>query len=142
MKKFMVAMMCCLGLVGVTAPAAMADNTLVQVNKTATRSATHVRLFVNVTVACSPDTFNAVLSLQASQVNSAGGVQTATGTVASLGAFECSGEEEVVQVPVRKPIGGFNWHAGTAAIRNVAFVTQDPSGVFASFLKGRTVIVK
>jgi hypothetical protein len=142
MKKFIVVMMCSLGLVGVAAPAAMADNNLIFVKKGVTRSATHVRAFVSVVVACSPDTDSAALQLTLRQVNAAGDVQSGTGSITDIGSFECSGDEETVVVPVRRPIGGFNWRAGEAAVRNVTFVTHDPTGLFASFLKGRTVLVK
>lgn len=124
------------------AASAFADNTAVSISKTATRNATHRIVYVGATVVCSEDTTSAALSVQVQQTNPAGNTQVATGTVVSLGAFDCSGDEEHVTIPVKRPTGGFAWRAGPAAARNLVFVTQDPSGTFVSTLKGRTITVK
>jgi len=135
------------GLISVAGVAAMAipahaDSTIIQVNKTDTRSATHRIVNVGVWVTCSDDTTSASLSATVTQVT-AGGTQTASGALISLGAFECTGDEELVFVPVRRPTGGFNWVAGSARVSNVVFVTDDPNpGVNIDIAKGRTVTVK
>ena len=130
------------GLLVATDTAAHADNTAVSIEKIATRSVTGKLIYVRATVVCSEDTTSALLSAQVSQTNTAGGTQTATSAVLSLDAFECTGDEEVVKIPVRRPTGGYNWQRGTAAVRNVVFKTHDPSGTYFAFLKARTVIVR
>jgi hypothetical protein len=129
------------GLVLVGAGVAHADNTAISIGKNATRSASHRIVFVKTTVTCSEDTTDAALQVSVTQTTP-GGTQTGTGTVVSLGAFECSGDEEIVMVPVRRPTGGFAWQAGAARASNLTFVTQDPSGVFTSTLSGRTINVR
>lgn len=131
-----------IGAVATFAVPAHASSTIDQINKGATRSASHRIVYVNATVSCSEDTTSAALSVTVSQVTS-GGLQIATGTVASLGAFECSGEEEVVQVPVRRPTGGFAWVKGSARASNLVFITDDPNpGINIDVAKGRTINVK
>ncbi|MFC7493772.1 MULTISPECIES: hypothetical protein [unclassified Nocardioides] len=129
------------GLVVATDVAAHADNTAISIEKAATRSATGMIMNVRVTVVCPDETTNAFVAAQVSQTNPAGGTQTATSAVISLGAFECSGNEETITIPVRRPTGGYDWSAGQAAVRNVVFKTSDPSGHYFAFLKARTVNV-
>lgn len=123
------------------AASAMADNTAVSISKKATRNVTHRIVYVKATVVCSEDTTSAALQVQVQQTNPAGNTQVATGTVVGIGAFDCSGDEEQVMIPVRRPTGGFAWRTGPAAARNLVFVTNDPSGTFVSTLKGRTITV-
>lgn len=131
-----------LGAVAAFALPAQASSTVDQINKGATRSASHRIVYVKATVTCSEDTTSAALSVTVSQVTS-GGLQVATGTVASLGAFECSGEEEVVMVPVRRPTGGFAWVKGSARASFLTFITDDPNpGINIDVAKGRTINVK
>jgi hypothetical protein len=129
------------GLITATTVTAHADNTAVSIEKTATRSASGLIMNVKATVVCSPDTTSAFVSATVSQTNTAGGTQTATSKVVSLGAIECSGNEELITIPVRRPTGGYNWQKGTAAVKNVVFRTWDPSGSYVAFLKARTVTV-
>lgn len=129
------------GLVVATDTAAHADNTAISIEKSATRSASGILMYVRVTVVCSDETTDGFVSAQVSQTNPAGGTQTATSAVISLGAFECTGAEELVTIPVRRPTGGYDWSAGTASVRNVVFKTEDPSGKYFAFLKARTVNV-
>jgi hypothetical protein len=68
-----------------------------------------------------------------------GGTQYAWGAVAYIGAFECSGVEETVYVPVRRPTGGFKWEEGRARVSCLVFATADPSGKFYDEAKGRTI---
>jgi hypothetical protein len=124
-----------------TVGAAFADNTAVQIEKNAARSATHKIMNVKALVVCSPDTTSAFVSAQVSQTNPAGDTQTAYGAVANLNSIECTGEEQDVTIPIRIPTGGFNWRAGEAAVRHVVFKTTDPSGTYFAFLKARTVKV-
>lgn len=129
------------GVLG-SAGAAHADNTAISIEKNATRSASHKIMFVKATVVCSEDTTSAWLSANVQQTNPAGGTQYASSAVLSLGAFECTGDEELVTIPVRRPTGGYAWQRGTAAVRNVVFKTWDPSGHYFSYLKARTVNVR
>ncbi len=96
---------------------------------------------VRATVVCSPDTTSASVSATVQQVNAAGGIQSATSGVVSLNAVECTGDEQIIMIPVRRPTGGYNWKAGTASVKNVVFRTWDPSGSYVSFLKARNVTV-
>lgn len=125
-----------IGLAG----AASAESNLVHIGKKAVRSDSHLRVFVRVRVECSPDTTDAYLSGDLTQVT-AGGTQSNTGTVASMSAFECTGEEERVLLPVRRPTGGFNWRVGDARVSNVCFTTTDPTGTYSDQLSGRTISV-
>lgn len=122
-------------------PAAQADNSIIHIGKYGDRSASHRIAYVKTTVTCSEDTVDARLTATLTQVTS-GGTQVATGQVTSLGAFECSGEEEIVWLPVRRPTGGFKWVAGSARVSNFEFVTTDPSGTFTDTAKGRTIMVR
>lgn len=124
------------------AASAMADNTAVSIQKYASRNATHRIVYVKATVVCSEDTTSAALSVTVQQTNPAGNTQQATGSVLSVGAFDCSGDEETIMIPVHRPTGGFAWRTGPAAARNLVFITQDPSGTFVSTLKGRTITVR
>ena len=130
------------GLVAATDVAAHADNTAVSIEKQATRSASHKILYVRATVVCSEDTTSAGLSAYVEQTNPAGGTQHAWSAVLSLNAFECTGDEQIVTIPIRRPTGGYAWQAGTAAVRHVVLTTQDPSGTYCAFLKARTVNVR
>lgn len=129
------------GLLVATDTAAHADNTAIQIEKNAARASGGKIMLVRATVVCSDETTSAFVSAQVSQTNTAGGTQTATGAVLSLGAFACTGDEEIITIPVRRPTGGYNWQAGKAAVRNVVFKTHDPSGTYFAFLKARTVNV-
>ena len=142
LRKFLAVIAATTALVMATATFASADNTAVAIQKIATRSASHKIVFIRALVVCSPDTTSAKLSAQVQQVNPAGDVQTARGSVSLYNSFECTGEEENVRIPVRMPTGGYLWHKGAAAVRNVCFTTEDPSGEFTAFLKARTVYVK
>lgn len=125
-----------------TTVAAHADNTAISIEKQATRSATGTIMYVRATVVCSPDTTSGSVSATVSQVDPSGNVQTATSGVMSLNAVECTGDEEIITIPVRRPTGGYAWRAGTAAVKNVVFRTWDPSGSYVAFLKSRTVNVR
>src|SRR3954447_11606039 len=104
------------GLVAATDVAAHADNTAIQIEKQATRSATGKILNVRATVVCSEDTTSAKVSVYVEQTNPAGGTQAAWSKVISLDAFECTGDEQIVTIPVRRPTGGYKWQRGTAAV--------------------------
>src|SRR3954451_18239735 len=65
------------GLVAATDVAAHADNTAIQIEKQATRSATGKILNVRATVVCSEDTTSAKVSVYVEQTNPAGGTQAA-----------------------------------------------------------------
>jgi hypothetical protein len=130
-----------MGAVAGFAVPAQAANDLILVQRVAHLSPTHSRVFVGVRVECGPDTDSAVLSATLTEVTH-GSVQTATGTVANIGSFECSGLTETVIVPIRRPYGGYNWDAGAARVSHVTFVTHDLTGFSFSALGGRTVIVK
>jgi hypothetical protein len=125
----------------VTAIPANADNAIIAIGKNATRSATSKIVYVRATVTCSEDTTDAYLSGTVTQVTH-GSVQSATGYVAGINAFECSGEEETVWLPVRRPTGGYKWVAGSARVSNLSFTTTDPTGSWTDTAKGRTVTVK
>lgn len=129
------------GFLAATAVPAHGDNSAISIEKAAARSASGKILNVRATVVCSDETTDAYLSAQVQQTNPAGGTQYATSKVVAIGAFECTGDEEIVTIPVRRPTGGYNWQKGTAAVRNVVFTTTDPSGTYTSFLKSRTVTV-
>src|SRR5215831_4428060 len=130
------------GLIAGAGAAAHASSNAEFISKTVTRSATHRIAYVKMTVECSDDTDSAVLSVRLTQVTPAGTVQQATGTVASIGAFECSGDPEQVTVPVRRPVGGFSWQAGAAVADHGVFATHDPSGNYLSFVPKTTVTIK
>ncbi|WP_341229770.1 hypothetical protein [Nocardioides salarius] len=117
---------------------ANADNAIIQINKKGDRSASAKIAYVAVWVTCSEDTTSAELVATLTQVTS-GGTQTATASVTSLSAFECSGEEELFLMPVRRPTGGFKWVKGKARVTDFHFTTADPSGVYTDTAKGRTV---
>lgn len=129
------------GFLVATSVPAHADNSAISIEKAATRSASGKIINVRATVVCSDDTYSASVSAQVMQTNPAGGTQVASSAVISLGAFECTGNEEIITIPVRRPVGGYNWQKGTAAVRNVVFCTTDPSGTYFAFLKARTVTV-
>jgi hypothetical protein len=129
------------GFVAAAVAPAHADNTAVSIEKAAKLSASKKIINVKATVVCSDETTSAFLSAQVQQTNPAGGTQVATSGVLNLNAFECTGEEELVTIPVRRPTGGYNWRKGEAAVRNVIFTTNDPSGTYTAFLKARTVKV-
>jgi hypothetical protein len=126
-----------IGLAG----AASAESNLVHIGKKADRSASHVRVFVRVRVECSPDTTDATLTGTLTQVTN-GGTQSNTGTVVGVSSFECTGAEERVLLPVRRPTGGFNWRHGDARVSDVCFTTTDPTGTYSDQLSGRTITVK
>lgn len=126
-----------IGLAG----AASAESNLVHIGKKADRSASHLRVFVRVRVECSEDTTSATLSGALTQVTS-GGTQTNYGAVSGLNSFECTGEEERVLLPIRRPPGGFDWRSGDARVSDVCFTTEDSSGTFEDRLSGRTIWVK
>jgi hypothetical protein len=129
------------GFLAATVVPAHADNTAVSIEKAAKLSASKKIVNVKATVVCSDETTSAFMTAQVQQTNPAGGTQVATSAVISLGAIECTGDEEQVTIPVRRPTGGYNWRAGEAAVRNVVFTTSDPSGTYTAFLKARTVKV-
>ena len=141
LKRLAVIAISAVATISLAAGPALADNTAVLISKHATRSPSHLRLFVKVRVVCSPDTTDAILSGYADQTNPAGDTQEGYGAVIGISSFECTGEEENVILPIRRPTGGFNWRAGEAAVHDVCFFTSDPSGEFSSTLKGRTVSV-
>lgn len=130
-----------LATVALTATSASADNSIIKIGKYGELSASHKIAWIKTKVTCSEDTTSALLSATLTQVTH-GSVQTNTGTVASLNAFECSGDEEVIYVPVRRPTGGFAWVKGAARASNFQFVTQDPSGTFTDVAKGRTIYLR
>ena len=130
-----------LATVALTAGAANADNSIIKIGKYGELSASHKIAWVKTKVICSEDTTSAALSVTLTQVTH-GSVQTNTGLVAALNAFECSGEEEVIYVPVRRPTGGYKWVMGAARASNFQFVTQDPSGTFTDTAKGRTIYLR
>ena len=130
-----------LATVALTAGSAAADNAIVKIGKYGELSSTHKIAWVKTKIICSEDTTSAAMQVTLTQVTH-GSVQTATGTVAALNAFECSGEEEVLYVPVRRPTGGYKWVKGAARASNLIFVTQDPSGTFTDTAKGRTIYLR
>lgn len=117
---------------------AQADNAIIQIKKRAYMSSSAKLAYVQAKVTCSEDTTSAALSVTLTQTT-VGGTQTATGSVTSIGAFECDGSEETVWIPVRRPTGGFKWEKGAARASNYQFVTADPSGTYTDTAKGRTV---
>jgi hypothetical protein len=127
-----------LACVAATAGTATASSTIIKVGKHGELSASHKIAWVRAKVVCTEDTTSAILSARLTQVT-VGGFQSARGTVASLGAFECAGNEEVVYVPVRRPTGGFKWEKGTARVSRLVFATEDPTGDFWDIIKGRTI---
>lgn len=128
-------------VIGLGATAAFAQSNAEFIQKNVERSTSHRIAYVKIWVTCSDDTDSAALSVRLTQINS-GGVQQATGSVTSIGAFECTGEPENVTVPVRRPVGGFNWVAGSARADHALFITHDPSGTYFSTASPRTVTVK
>ena len=127
--------------VALTAGTATASSTIIKIGKNADLSASHKIAWVRAKVTCSEDTTSALLSARLTQVT-VGGFQSARGTVASLDAFECSGDEERVYVPVRRPTGGFKWEKGAARVSRLVFATEDPSGTFWDIIKGRTIYLR
>ncbi|MBM7509194.1 putative salt-induced outer membrane protein YdiY [Nocardioides salarius] len=117
---------------------AQADSTIIQINKKGSISSSGKIAYVAVWVTCSEDTTSAELTATLTQVTT-GGTQTATARVASLSAFECTGEEEKFYLPVRRPTGGYKWSEGKARVTDFHFTTADPSGVYSDTAKGRTV---
>lgn len=130
-----------LATIALTATSASADNSIVKIKKYGELSASHKIAWVGVKVTCSEDTTSAQLTATLTQVTH-GSVQSNTGQVTSINAFECTGEEELVYVPVRRPTGGFAWVKGAARASNVSFITQDPSGTFTDTAKGRTIYLR
>lgn len=127
--------------IALTATSASADNSIVKIKKYGELSASHRIAWIGVKVTCSEDTTSAQLTATLTQVTH-GSVQSNTGQVTSINAFECTGEEELVYVPVRRPTGGFAWVKGAARASNVSFITQDPSGTFTDTAKGRTIYLR
>jgi hypothetical protein len=123
-------------------PAANASSTAIRVGFFADRSVSHRLVYVRAFVVCSEDTTSAALTATVSQVSPAGTIQTASSLALGLGSVECTGEQELVKVPVRIPIGGYKWHAGAAAVDCVIFATDDPSGTYYTQLPKRTVLVR
>lgn len=143
MKKLLTPVLAILAAVVMTiglAGSASAQSNLVHIGKKANRSASHLRVFVRVRVECSPDTTDATLTGELTQVT-AGGTQSNTGTVVGVSSFECTGSEERVLLPVRRPTGGFDWRRGAARVSNVCFTTTDPTGTYSDRLSGRTITV-
>ena len=130
----------CLLVLGTMGPA-MADNSVISIAKTGTMSATHKIAYLRMVVTCSEDTTSGYISGTLTQVTS-GGTQTATSAVSALNAVECTGEEERVTLPVRRPTGGFKWVKGSARASNLYFETTDPSGTYKDSIKGRTVTLE
>jgi len=128
--------------VALMAPAANASSTAIRIGAAADRSVSHRVVFVRAFVVCSEDTFSAALTTQVSQVAPDGTVQVGTSAVLGLGSVECTGDVEKVLVPVRKPIGGYNWRAGAAAVTGLQFITQDPTGVYSTVLPKRAINIK
>lgn len=144
MKKLLTSMLAILAAGTLTvalAGPASAQSNLIHIGKKADRSASHLRVFVRVRVECSPDTTDATLSGTLTQVT-AGGTQTNSGTIVGVSSFECTGGEERVLLPVRRPVGGFAWRHGTARVSDVCFTTTDPTGTYEDRLSGRTILVK
>ena len=130
-----------LATVALTATSASADNSIIKIGKYGELSASHKIAWIKTKVTCSEDTTSAQLTATLTQVTH-GSVQSNTGQVTSLNAFECSGEEEVIYVPVRRPTGGFAWVKGAARASNFTFTTADPSGTFTDTAKGRTIYLR
>jgi hypothetical protein len=127
-----------LATVAATAGTATADSTIIKIGKNGDLSASHKIAWVRAKVTCSEDTTDALLKARLAQVT-VGGFQSAWGLVASIGAFECSGDEETVYVPVRRPTGGFKWEKGRARVSDLVFATRDPSDEFWDHASGRTI---
>jgi hypothetical protein len=141
LRRAVLAVSCAALVLGTFSAPASADSTAIKIGANADRSASHLRVFVRVRVACSPDTTSAILTGRVEQTNAAGDTQVGEGALLNLSSFECSGVEERVILPVRIPTGGYLWRAGEAAVRDICFVTIDPSGEYESFLKARMVTV-
>jgi hypothetical protein len=128
-----------MAMVALTAGTASAESTIVKIGKNGDLSASHKIAWVRAKVTCSEDVTDAYLQATLYQVT-VGNAQVATGSVESIGAFECSGREEVVYVPVRRPVGGFKWEEGRARVQCLIFETWDPgNGYDYDKAKGRTI---
>ena len=127
--------------VALMAPAAQASSTAIRIGANADRSDSHRIVYVRTFVVCSPDTFSAALTTQVRQVAPDGTIQVGSSAVLGLGAVECTGARERVDVPVRIPIGGYNWRKGQMAVLGVLFQTQDPTGVYSTVLPKRSITV-
>lgn len=127
-----------LAMVALTAGAASAESTLIKIGKYGELSSTHNIAYIKLRVTCSPDTTSAEADLYLTQVTH-GTVQTQEAAVSFYNSVECSGNEEWVWIPVRRPTGGYKWVKGAARVSDVNIVTEDPSGDFYSHLDGRTV---
>jgi len=129
-------------MVALSAGAASAESTLIKVGKYGALSSTHNIAWIKLKVTCSPDTTFAAADLDLTQVTH-GTVQTTYDASVTLSnSVECSGDEEVVFIPVRRPTGGFKWVKGAARVSDVNFYTSDPSGDFSDHLSGRTVYLR
>ncbi|ANH36779.1 hypothetical protein I601_0326 [Nocardioides dokdonensis FR1436] len=128
-----------LGLI--TMPAAHADNAIISIKKKGELSSSNKIAWVKAKVTCSEDTTSGELQATLTQVTR-GGTQTSTGYIYAYSAFECTGDEEKVYIPVRRPTGGFKWVKGQARVTNVTFTSYDPSGSFTDTAKGRTVTLR
>jgi len=133
-----------LAMVALSAGAASAESTLIKVGKYGALSASHNVAFIKLKLTCSPDTTYAEADLTLTQVTH-GTVQTQDAMVTLTNALECSGNEEVVFIPVRRKTGGFAWVKGAARVSDVNFNTEDPGDDNAnnhSHLSGRTVYLR
>ena len=130
-----------LATIALTAGAASAASTsdIIKIGKYGELSASHKIAWVKVKVICTEDTVSAEASASLSQVTH-GSLQSNTGTVSADNAFECSGDEEVVYIPVRRPTNGFKWVKGAARVNYVTFETWGPDGANEfNELGGRTI---
>ena len=126
-------------VLGMMGPA-LADNAIINIGRNGTLSSTHKIAYVPVKVSCSEDTVSGSISGYLTQVTH-GSVQTAYASIDAMNAVECTGEEEWVNLPVRRPTGGYKWVTGAARAYNVTFTSTDPSGTFSDTAKGRTVMM-
>ena len=117
------------------------QSNIIKIGKYGELSKSHKIAWVRIKVVCSEDVTSAILAADLTQVV-AGAVQRSTGVVASIDAFECSGEEEIVYVPVRRPTDGFKWVKGTARVNEVRFDTWSPTAYDENELAGRTITLR
>lgn len=140
-----------LALVAVPASTALATtdggstsngSTIIKIGKFGQLSRTHNIAWIKVKVTCSPDVTDAVLKGTLLQVTH-GNAQENTGVLAAFNAFECSGNEEWVFLPIRRPTGGFKWVTGAARVFDLDFATEDPgNGWTHDEASGRTVYLR
>ena len=131
-----------LATVALTAGAANADNSIIKIGKYGELSASHKIAWIKTKVDLLRGHHQCPLQATLTQVTH-GSVQTEhRRRSSSLNAFECSGEEEVIYVPVRRPTGGYKWVKGAARASDFVFITQDPSGTFQDVAKGRTIYLR